>query len=188
MRQALGIPDGVPVLGTVAGNKPVKGVDYLLKAFAASGVDAHLVAVGANENIWANTRAGLGLNGRVHFPGRVENVADYLQTFDAFILPSLSESLPNVLIEAFGFGLPIIATTVGGVPEIVTDNGLLVPPKRVEPLTGAIRRICEDTHAREQWGRASLRHAAEFTIDRKVERSIEVYDRLLRRRGFDGIA
>lgn len=188
MRKSLGIPEDALVLGTVAGNKPVKGMDYLLKAFAQSGVDAHLVAVGVLEKLWKDKSTALGLTGRLHMPGRVENVADYLQIFDAFILPSLSESLPNVLIEAFGFGLPIVASAVGGVPEIVTDNGLLVPPAKVDPLAGALRRICEDHSARARWGEASLRHAAEYTLEKKVERSIEVYNRLLTRRGYPAIS
>lgn len=187
IRQSLGIPNNALVLGTVAGNKPVKGVDVLLKAFAQADVDAHLVAIGVKEALWRDKRTELGLDGRAHLIGRIENVADYLQIFDAFVLPSRSESLPNVIIEAFGFGLPIVASSVGGVPEIVTDNGLLVPPAKVTPLAGALRRICEDDAARKRWAEASLKHAPEFSLEKKVERSIEVYNLLLARRGYPTI-
>lgn len=187
MRQLLGIPENAFVVGAIVGDKPVKGLDYLVKAMAHSGIDAHLVAVGTKRPEWKSKCQALGFGDRAHFPGRIENVADYLQIFDCFVLPSISESMPNVLIEAFGFGLPCIGSAVGGVPELITSNGLLVPPKKVDPLAAALQRMASDTEARQRWGRASLERAQEFTLEKKVERSIQVYNELLARRGMPRI-
>lgn len=188
MRAELGLPAGVPVLGTVAGDKPVKGVEHLLRGFAKAtheGMDARLVLVGAREARWGDMARKLGIAERTLFRGRIENVADHLQIFDAFFLPSLKESLPNVVLEAFFFGLPVVASRVGGLPELVDDNGILVPPADADALASAMHEICADAERRKSWGLASLRHSAAFTMEAKVQRTVEVYNSLLARRGME---
>ena len=186
MRAEMGLPEGVPVFGTVAGDKPVKGVEHLLRGFALAtgrGLDARLVLVGARETRWGDLTRELGIAERTVFRGRVENVADHLQAFDLFLLPSLKESLPNVVLEAFFFGLPVVATNVGGLPELVDGNGLLVPPGDAEALAGAMAESLADPARMKAWGRASLERSAGFTMAAKVERTVEVYNTLLARRG-----
>lgn len=186
MRERLGIPPGVPVLGTVAGDKPVKGVDVLLAAFAALPPEfaaAHLVCVGCRPERWAADIGRLGLTGRVHCTGRVEDVADHLAILDLFVLPSRSESLPNTLMEASCLGLPAVATRVGGVPELIRGNGLLVPPDDAAALTAAMARLLGDGAERAAMAQASRALAPEFSLDHKVDRMERIFTDLLQRRG-----
>lgn len=186
MQSRLGLARDLPVLGTVAGDKPVKGVEHLLKGFAQAvqdGVNAQLLLVGARGERWTGMTRELGIEDRTVFVGRVENVADHLQVMDAFFLPSIKESLPNVVLEAFFFGLPVVASNVGGLPELVHDNGLLIPPADSGAIAAAMAKVCGDPDLRKVWGRASLGKSAEFTMQAKVGRTAEVYNTLLARRG-----
>jgi len=182
LRAGLGIPAGVPVLGTVAGDKPVKGVDVLLAAFAAlppEFADSHLVCVGCRPARWEAEAAGLGLAGRTHFTGRVENVADHLAALDLFVLPSRSESLPNTLMEAACLGLPAVASNVGGVPELIRGNGLLVPPQDPAALAAALARLLADPAERNRLAAASRALAPEFSMTRKVDQMEAIFAELL---------
>lgn len=187
MRAALGLTPGQLVFGSVAGDKPVKGVEHLLRGFALAtgqGLDARLVVAGARPRRWEGLTRELGVAGRVVLTGRVENVADHLQVLDAFFLPSLSESMPNVLLEALFFGLPVVGSDVGGVPELIDDNGLLVPPADPEALARAMLKLAADPELRRVFGRASAAKAGGFTLETKLANSVAVYDELLARRGF----
>ncbi len=186
MRERLGIPAGVPVLGTVAGDKPVKGVDVLLAAFAAlppEQASSHLVCVGCRPEHWEPDIARLGLMGRVHCTGRVEDVADHLAILDLFVLPSRSESLPNTLMEAICLGLPAVATSVGGVPELIRGSGLLAPPDDAAALAAAMARLLGDDAERAAMAQASRALAPEFSLDHKVDRMEAIFTDLLQRRG-----
>jgi len=186
MAERLGLARDMPVLGTVAGDKPVKGVEFLLQGFAEAvrgGLKAQLLMVGARQERWEGLCRELDILDRTVIAGRVENVADHLQVMDAFFLPSLKESLPNVMLEAFFFGLPVVASNVGGVPELVHDNGLLIPPADSGSIARAMAKLCHDPDLCKVWGRASLAKSAEFTMRAKVERTAEVYNKILERRG-----
>jgi glycosyltransferase involved in cell wall biosynthesis len=186
MRASLGIPADAPVLGTVAGDKPVKGVDVLLKAFAAlppEHASTHLVCVGCRPERWGADITALGLSGRVHCTGRVENVADHLAALDLFVLPSRSESLPNTLMEATCLGLPAVASAVGGVPELIRGNGLLVPPEDAPALGKALSRLLADPAERARLAAASRSLAPEFSMAHKVDRMEGIFTDLLQRRG-----
>ncbi|MBU1001288.1 MAG: glycosyltransferase family 4 protein [Proteobacteria bacterium] len=188
MRTELGLEKGIPVLGTVAGDKPVKGVEYLLRGFAEAlqkGLKAQLVLVGARPESWGPLVRELGIADKTMLRGRVENVADHLQVMDAFFLPSLKESLPNVVLEAFFFGLPVVASNVGGLPELVHDNGLLIPPKDSDAIAAAMLKVCHDPDLRKIWGRVSQGKSVEFTMAAKVQRTSDVYNALLKRRGLN---
>ncbi|MDY7001270.1 MAG: glycosyltransferase family 4 protein, partial [Thermodesulfobacteriota bacterium] len=186
MRETLKLPDQGLILGSIAGDKPVKGVEYLIRAFANLKANARLVLVGARWERWKDLHKELGLNDKVIYAGRVECVADYLQLFDVFALPSLSESMPNALLEAVSFGLPVVATAVGGVPELVRDNGLLIPAKDAPALETALLQLCSDENIRKKFAQASRELAGKFTMENKVNQTVELYTRLLDQRGFKG--
>jgi glycosyltransferase involved in cell wall biosynthesis len=77
--------------------------------------------------------------------GNIPNASKYLKAFDIFVLPSLKEGLPYVLLEATQAGLPIVASNVGGIPDIVGDKGILVPPKDPEALATAIKQTLKSS-------------------------------------------
>jgi glycosyltransferase involved in cell wall biosynthesis len=150
IRKEHGIPERAPALVTVAGGLTAqKGIDVLLTALASlSGTDAlrpHLVLVGdgpLRSDLDGQARR-LDLTPRVHFLGFRSDIPDLLAAADLFVLPSRWEGCPMVLLEAMAAGVPVVATRVGGVPEIVDHDrsGLLVPPEDPEALAAAIETI-----------------------------------------------
>ncbi len=117
----------------------------------------------------------------VRFAGFVEDVGDYLAAFDLFVYPSLHEGLGSALLDAMAFGLPIIASRVGGIPEIVEDgvNGLLVPPGQPDELARALVRLLDDPALCASMSRANRARAADFTAARMADAYEAIYRSLL---------
>jgi glycosyltransferase involved in cell wall biosynthesis len=117
----------------------------------------------------------------VRFRGQYSNAASELAAYDAFCLPSLIEGLPMALIEAMGTGLPVIASAVGGVPEVVLEgeNGFLVPPADAQALATALRRIAREPDLRARMG-ANARKTVrdELSIERSVAGYTKLYQEL----------
>lgn len=146
---------------------PEKGVYELVKAFAHLAErfpDLKLVLGGVGQSAALRELANqLGVGDRVGFPGWLgpEGKSAALAASTIFLLPSYHEGMPMALLEAMSWGLPVIATPVGGIPQIVTHevNGLLIPPADVAALTAAIERLLQDCALRIRLG-----HAARTTI------------------------
>jgi glycosyltransferase involved in cell wall biosynthesis len=137
-----------------------------------------LVGDGKDDRKFRRTASGLG---NVEFVGFVDNVADYLATFDVFIYPSLREGLGSSLLDAMHFGLPIVASEVGGIPEIVEDqvNGLLIPPGNSRELSAAIQRVVADAGLRESMRRQNRSKAALFGAARMATSYESIYRSIL---------
>ncbi len=185
LRKRLGLADGCLIAGCVANDSANKGVSILLKAFAQANIEARLVIVGATPARFAPEVEALGLTDRVRLPGSTETVADYLQLFDLFVLPSLHESMPNALQEAMCLGLPVLASSTGGVPECVQGNGLLVPPGDRAALAAGLQEALADPARRARWGQRSLHLATSFAPERKAARVEAVYEEVLQQRGLN---
>lgn len=134
-----------------------KGLDYLFQALAEMNdprVRLDIVGTGGREQRLKAKIRELGLETQVRFSGYKSalEVAEHYHQADIFILPSLSESLAMVLLEAMSCGLPIIASDVGGIPEVVADgeNGLLIPPGNVNAIIEAIHRLTNDSLLRSR--------------------------------------
>jgi glycosyltransferase involved in cell wall biosynthesis len=114
----------------------------------------------------------LGLAGHCRFTGARPDVADLLAAVDVVVLPSLSEGLPFVLLEAMAVGKPVVATRVGGNPEVVEDGttGLLVPPGDADALGAALARLLDDSAAAAAMGgRGQARVRERFTVRAMIE-------------------
>jgi glycosyltransferase involved in cell wall biosynthesis len=164
------------VIGTVAHLSHEKGLDSLIRA-AALIPDVHkklrfvIVGDGACRPKLEELVREKGLQDCFHFWGFQSNASDHLKSFDIFALPSLSEGLSSAILEAMASSLPIVATDVGGIPELVTNgyNGLLVPPANPEALAEAIRKLAEHPEESLQMGRRGRERMEEhFTLDRKI--------------------
>jgi glycosyltransferase involved in cell wall biosynthesis len=115
----------------------------------------------------------------VHFHGFVPQGAALRQLYresDVFILPSLQDQQPKVLMEAMSQSLPVIATNVGGIPTIVQngENGLLVPPARPEAFATAVRQVLSDDGLRQKLVREGLTHARAHTVEQETAKMMQV--------------
>ena len=144
--------DGKKRLLTVALLTPIKGIPYLLKALALlrrkrDDFILDIVGDGPNRAEYEELTHKLGLQDIVHFHGlkTKQEVAEFMRKANIFVLPSEWENLPCVIIEAMASGLPIVATNVGGIPEIVNNEvGILVPPKNVLALVEALNKMLDN--------------------------------------------
>jgi glycosyltransferase involved in cell wall biosynthesis len=178
------------VLGCVGRLFKNKGHYYLLNALKEiaqeiPGVRLLLVGDGDRALIEGWVRE-FGLEDRVVFAGYRRDVSACMSAMDLFVHPSLSECLPQVLIEAMNVGTPVVATEVGGVPEIITDGetGLLIPAKDVRAIVAAVLALYRDPGWREQLAGTGQRSArARFTADKMVGRHWEIYRRYLNQTG-----
>jgi glycosyltransferase involved in cell wall biosynthesis len=128
---------------------------------------------GRDEQRFRDEIGGLG---NIELVGWIDNVGDYLASFDVFVFPSLHEALGSTLLDVLQFGLPIIASNVGGIPGIVTDNvnGILVEPEDPQGLVDAIAKIVDDADLREEMRRRNL----ELARDYSAEKMADAYERL----------
>jgi glycosyltransferase involved in cell wall biosynthesis len=113
----------------------------------------------------------------VAFAGWVDNVGDYLAAFDLFILPSNKEGIGGILLDAMDRALPIIASRVGGLPEIVIDgeNGILIDPRSPDQLERAILRLYDDPDLRRAMGARGKEFSRDFTADAMAAKYLELY-------------
>ena len=182
-----GIPDGALVIGCVARLVPVKDHHTLLNAFALvrqACPTAHLVLIGDGE-----CRAELEMLSErldvgeaVSIVGELRDGANHHHMFDVSVLCSLSEGFPNSLVEAMAAGVPIVATSVGGILDAVTDgeNGLLVPVRNAEALARALGTLLGDGQLRAAMGAAGGQRAAErYQASAAIDSLEAMYERLL---------
>lgn len=181
IRAELGLTKEETVIGCVSNNAPVKGQEFLLRAFALlRGKGRVLCLVGGSAERWMPLCEELGIAQDVRFVPRTELVADYLQIFTLFVLPSLSESSPNTLLEAMRMGLPVVASNVGGVPECVPEERYLVPPGDAKALAGCVENALADRGALAEAARRNLAFSERFTVEAKLAEMEVLYAGLLR--------
>lgn len=186
LRREVGIPDGVPVAGIIARLTEQKAHRVLFDAVAARPqlASLHLLVVGDGELRDQLKRQAdqLGLTARVHFAGARRDLGNVLAAIDVFVMPSLWEGLPLSLVLAMGAGLPVIASRVAGIPEVVQDgvSGLLVSPGDQAELADALVRVLTDDTCRVLLGqeaRAFVR--PRFGVDGYIASMTSLYARLL---------
>jgi glycosyltransferase involved in cell wall biosynthesis len=193
LRRELGVPPEAPLIGVVARLEPEKGHAHLLEAWprvAAAVPDAWLVIVGEGSEC-AGLRATVDAMPadaarRVIFTGRREDVSALTAELAVAVLPSLREAQGISLLEAMARRVPVVASAVGGIPEVVTDgvSGLLVPPASPEALAHALIRLARSPALRRRLGEAGYDTVRDrFSIDAQVRRIQSIYDEELRRAG-----
>jgi glycosyltransferase involved in cell wall biosynthesis len=167
-RAALGLPTSAFVVGWVGRLSHEKGPDVFAEAIARSGPELHGAMLGDGPE-----RASLGaraqapdLAGRLHLLGLRPQASRYLAAFDALALTSRTEGTPMVLLEAMWAGVPIVATAVGGVPDVVTPReALLISEVAATPIAAALGALATDVHGRAARVRAAAtRVQSEFGI------------------------
>jgi glycosyltransferase involved in cell wall biosynthesis len=184
MREKLGIPQEDYLCVMVGSLEERKGHARAFDALAAlpAYVKLLVVGVGAEERALRAKAASLGLEHRVHFLGYRADVDAILSECDALVLTSTLEATPYVIVEAMASGLPVVASKVYGIPEIVQDGetGILVDPGARDDIARAILALARDRDRGERMGRAARKRYEEmFRIDRSVEETQAVYRDLL---------
>lgn len=184
-RERLGLPtDGVLIFGTVARLAKVKGQTVLLQAYLKirdQFPNSLLVLAGAGplERELRERASALKIENHVVFLGRRSDIPQVLRAYDVFILPSLSEGHPLSLLEAMASGIPVIATSVGGVPEILANGspGIMIPPSAADELATAMEQLAKMNHRqREAIGRQLRgRVLAEFTKEKMAAATAAQY-------------
>jgi glycosyltransferase involved in cell wall biosynthesis len=183
-RKELGLPPEGPVIGTVGRLVPIKGHEWLLKAapqVLAEFPRATFVFLGEGPLLGRLQQVAgeLGISGHVLFLGARQDVPECLAAFDLFAFPSLNEGMGRALIEAMAVGLPVVATHVGGIPDVVAEgvNGLLVPPEDERALAAAILALLRDPGRMGAFGEAAGRSVGERFEAASTIREIErLYD------------
>ncbi len=164
-----------------------KGLAVLLEAMARVSCDIELLMAGGDWQAPGYPQelkalaASLGLGARLHFENHRTDVGALLRTADIFVLPSLSEARPRSIIEAMSLGLPVVATTAGGIPSLVDhgETGLLAPPGDVAALATAISLLAESPQLRAQMGQAGRRRAdRDCRADETARAYLRLYQRL----------
>ena len=162
-----------------------KGQEYIIavaRELERSHPDVHFMLVGGGEDEGKLKAAAAGLS-NLTFTGFVDNVGDFLAAFDIFILPSNREGIGSILLDAMEQGLPVIASRVGGVPDIVhhDDNGLLIEPANPAQLRDAILTLRADSALRRTYGERGRVFAKDFTAEVMWRKYLALYESLLGR-------
>jgi glycosyltransferase involved in cell wall biosynthesis len=179
---ALGQPTDRPLILSVGNVKPIKGQHVLVEAarLFKSARSPNTVVVGAEHQSLCPNGAPAPDANDVRFVGRQENVKAWYDAADLFVLPSLFEGLSNALLEAMACGLPVVATDVGGNPDVVRPgvNGLLVPPANAGALGLAVRALLADPAKCHAYGQAARSTVLEqFRLDLAAARTAAAYRR-----------
>jgi len=172
-------------IGTVGEFTKNKGQKFLIEAIeklsdAECRISSILIGFegGEKRNLKSRIKSS-GLAGKIFLAEGVPDAAKYLKAFDIFVLPSLKEGLPYVLLEAGLAGLPIIASDTGGIPEIIEDgkNGVLVKPADSKGLAEAIKMLVENPDKRNEFGKnAREKMLKDFLFEKTLNKTLAAYE------------
>ena len=164
-----------------------KGVNYLLAGFKellskVGNIKLTIVGSGPDETVLKNMARDLNIIDVVAFKGRQEDVLSELDSTDIFVLPSLSEGMSNVLLEAMSCGLPVVATSVGGNSDLIKDryNGILIEPGDSMKLSAALLELLKNDGLAKKLGKEARKTVKEnYSMDHVVDKYVELYSRLV---------
>jgi len=183
-RERLGLPQDVFLAGAIGRFDRQKGFDVFLRALAQSPlahIHAAVAGYGPEENRLKTLATELGLNKRVHWPGFVAVPEVFYGALDVCVVPSRWEGFGLVAAEALAAGVPVVASDVDSLPEIVRDEieGRLVPPDDPVALAEAIRWVADDSERRGRLSANAAARGREFPVERMVSETEAVYEAYL---------
>lgn len=190
IREELGIDQDAPLVGNISIIRTEKGYPYFLEAaqeILKVKPKTKFLIVGHEPkgDTLAQAVKRQGLEGEVIMPGLRKDIPQVLATLDVFVLSSLREGVPQGVTQALAMEKPVVATNVGGIPEIVKNNqtGLLVPPTNSRALARAILELLEDREKAERLGRNGRKLIEEkFSQETMIEKIEDLYRELLKKR------
>ncbi len=175
------------ILGTAGRLVTLKGIEYLLAAAAMlrrefPTLRVEIAGSGPERRKLDEAVAQSGLGGSVKFLGWIDDLSSVLGRWDIFVMPSLEEGFPIAALDAMAAGLPVVASAVGGVPELIEDGkaGWLVPPQDAEALADRLRPLLSDPDLRLSMGSAGYARVRDhFSAAQMTEQFARLYDELL---------
>jgi len=191
-KESLGLNAKGRIIGTVGWLLPIKGPMYLLKAMNRvweKFADTQLVYIGKGEMEQDLRLAAMemGASDRVKFLGWRDDIQEIIPIFDLFVLPSMNEGMGRVIVEAMAAGKPVVASNVGGIPDLVKHNetGLLVPPADDEALSGALIELLNNPDRAKRMGESGKEYCNQFSLQSMVDKIDGLYQDLLRKVGYE---
>jgi glycosyltransferase involved in cell wall biosynthesis len=189
-RKSLGLkPEGL-VVGTVGWLLPIKGPMYSLKAMTEvwkRHPETILVYVGKGdlEEELRREASRMGASEKVRFLGWRNDIPEIMPIFDIFVLPSLNEGMGRVLVEAMAAGRPLVASNVGGIPDLISqgENGMLVPPADPKALARELAFLISNPDIRREMGERGRRMAVQFGTDSMIQKIDQLYLDVLAEKG-----
>lgn len=186
IRATLMVPDHLPLIGIVGRLRSEKGHLTLIEALQSLAVRSntmpHLLVVGAGPNEQGiRDAANSATEIRAHFVGHQDDISPWMAAADVLVMPSYQEAFGKVAAEALCAGKPLIASRVGGIPEVVEHrvNGLLVPPKDPAALADALEQVLSSESLRHSLARAGKKTGESFSPERRVAGWMAAYVRAL---------
>jgi glycosyltransferase involved in cell wall biosynthesis len=185
-RRRHGLTQNQRVIGVIGRLSSEKGQMIFLRAMEKTArsvphVKALIIGDGQDRSMLEEFCREKGLSDHVTFLGHQEKIDEYYQILDLLVVPSLSEGLPNAVLEAMSYGVPVLATAVGGVPEVIQDgNGMMVPPNDPGALAESMIELLKQDALRRSMGlkgKQSLH--PRFTPEKRVQRIVGLYEELL---------
>lgn len=183
LREELKLPQTARLVGFIGALVDHKAPDDLLTALAQLPAHVHAVLAGVGPLLPALRRQATSdaLRGRVHFLGHRDDIPAVLRGLDLFCLPSRMEGLGTSVLDAMAAGTPVVASSGGGIPEMVDHgiSGLLVPPGRPDLLCGALGAVLDDDELAARLVRGGRARVHDFSDQRMVEGTLRVYEDIL---------
>jgi glycosyltransferase involved in cell wall biosynthesis len=187
-KKQIGLKNG-PIIGNIARLSSIKGQDYLIRAMREVTVrfpSAQLLFVGDGKirKDLINLSNNLGLGRNIFFIPSVRNTSSVLAVMDIFVMSSIQEGLGFSIIEAQASGVPVIATSVGGIPELIEDNktGILIPPGDSTAIAKAIISLLENKQLAEKLAQnAKVNIRDKFSLDKMVDKTEQLYRSVIHR-------
>lgn len=185
-RRALGLKEDAFWIGSVGRLSIEKGHAFLLDAVAqvaapVPNIRLAIVGDGPQRASLEQQARKLRIDGLVHFAGFLRDVQPWMQAFDVLVNPSLTEGLPNVLLEAMALGTPVVATAVGGVPDLLGGDpcGLLIPPGNSHALAAAVLEFHCDPALADRLVRAAHARVGDYSPERQNQALLDLYANVL---------
>jgi len=191
LRKSFNIPEDKIIIGTAGQLAVEKGHRYLLEAMrislnSNSKLFLIIAGTGNKENDLKGQTLKMGISKNVLFLGRCDRMNDFYQLIDIFVLPSLSEGMPNVIMEAMAQGKPVIASRISAIPELIDDelSGLLVPPANSKRLAEAITKLSENREIFEKIGKeAKNKVINSYPLEKMIDSYDQLYRKMLKEKG-----
>jgi glycosyltransferase involved in cell wall biosynthesis len=194
IRAELGLDEKVPLVAAAAVLRPEKALDVLLEAHAqllTRVTDAHLVIAGDGPHRaeLEGRIAQLGIGSSVHLLGRRRDVDAILRRVDVGVMSSDWEGMPLFVFECMAAGIPLVATAVGGLPDVVADGetGLLVPPRNPTALARTIEQVLTQERLAARLANAAATRLDQFRIESVAGRFADLYEELAEQRASRGV-